>query len=340
MLQQSSSFQVSFFGEEQQLLLDLPKNIDNATAISTNAMSREAVAQSEDTLCLVIHGTALYSCVSPCPSIEQTPNGHLPLSVSYAPSAFHTRSGPMLFLLVEPTGPDTCFAGPKRHLFRYLTNPPTLLWWFPFDHGILERLKQAIGLQVTKSYNGTGLWMQIFLEMDQVVSPFAMRSHQDAIALREIFASTLQSNDMSLKDAAATASLRISIVNHAGQKRSILNASAILKTLQDTFPWHQVVLHYFENSIFQEQVNFYSQLDVAVSSHGAQLTGIMFMPPCSAVLELFPDKYYMPLYMHHPWCSYSDWYTQIGTFRTATFLTLCCHLPLVWRTRSTIYALL
>ena len=103
----------------------------------------------------------------------------------------------------------------------------------------------------------------------------------------------------------------------------------MLKTLQDTFPRHQVVLRYFENSTFQEQVDFYSQLDVAVSPHGAQLTGIMFMTPCSAVLELFPDKYYMPLYMHHPWCSYSDWYTQIGTFRTATFLTLCCHLPLV-----------
>ena len=47
------------FGEEKQLLLALPTNIDNAATISTNATSREAVAQSDDTLCLVINGSEL-----------------------------------------------------------------------------------------------------------------------------------------------------------------------------------------------------------------------------------------------------------------------------------------
>ena len=88
----------------------------------------------------------------------------------------------------------------------------------------------------------------------------------------------------------------------------------MLKTLQDTFPQHQVVLHYFENSIFQEQVNFYSRLDVAVSSHGAQLTGIMFMAPCSAVFELFPDKYYTPYHVsslaHLFGLVHTNWYVS------------------------------
>ena len=222
---------------------------------------------------------------------------------------------------------------PKRQFYRYLTKPPAFLSRFPFSHGILEGLKQGIGLQVTKSYKGgTGLRTQTVSEMDHV-SPFAMRSRQDAIALREIFVSTLQTNDTSLKDAAATASLRIGIVNRAGQKRSILNANAMLKTLQDTFPRHQVVLRYFENSTFQEQVDFYSQLDVAVSPHGAQLTGIMFMTPCSAVLELFPDKYYTPFYMsslaHLFGLVHANWYVSDGDVPESL-------LPLATRLKNTV----
>ena len=185
---------------------------------------------------------------------------------------------------------------------------------------------------MTKSYNGTGLRTQTVSERDDV-SPFAMHSRQDAIALREIFVPTLQTNDTSLKDAAATASLRIGIVNRAGQKRSILNANAMLKTLQDTFPRHQVVLRYFENSTFQEQVDFYSQLDVAVSPHGAQLTGIMFMPPCSAILELFPDKYYTPLYMSSLaylfGLVHANWYLSDGDVPNSL-------LPLATRLKNTV----
>ena len=135
---------------------------------------------------------------------------------------------------------------------------------------------------MTKLYNRTG-WPTdatiLRVGPHGCIASYAMRSHQDAIALREIFVSTLQSNDLSLKVGAAASSLRIDIANCAGQKRSILNANAMLKTSQDTFSQHQVVLHYFENSTFQEQVNVYSQLDVAVSPRGAQLTGIMFMAP-------------------------------------------------------------
>ena len=61
-------------------------------------------------------------------------------------------------------------------------------------------------------------------------------------------------------------------MNHAGEIRSILNVNDLLNTLNKAFPQHHVVLKYFENSISQEQVDFYSQQDVVVSLHGAQLT--------------------------------------------------------------------
>jgi hypothetical protein len=340
------------------LLLDLSqKTIDNATAISinisisTNATSQEWVAQSEDTLCSVISGSKLFHTNDNGGNVTYPkPQPFLPVSVLIPQSDkhqtaichYHCPMHPPHFMqeLVRcfsfwRSRPDQTpvLLVPKRQFYRYLTKPPAFLSRFPFSHGILEGLKQGIGLQVTKSYKGgTGLRTQTVSEMDHV-SPFAMRSRQDAIALREIFVSTLQTNDTSLKDAAATASLRIGIVNRAGQKRSILNANSMLKTLQDTFPRHQVVLRYFENSTFQEQVDFYSQLDVAVSPHGAQLTGIMFMTPCSAVLELFPDKYYTPFYMsslaHLFGLVHANWYVSDGDVPESL-------LPLATRLKNTV----
>jgi hypothetical protein len=299
-----------------------------------NTTRREAVAQSEDTLCSVIIGSELihtsdnvtfpkpspFLAVSALvPGSDQTPmedgaaaicHYHSPM---HAPHFMQELVRCFSFWRSRPDQTPVLLV-PRPQFSRFLTNPPALLSRFPFDHGILEGLKQAIGLQVTKSYNGTGLRTQHVLELDHVVSPFAMRSRHDAIALREIFVSPLQSNDLSLKDAAATSSLRIGIVNRDGQKRSLLNANAMLKRLQGAFAQHQVVLQYFENSTFQEQVNFYSQLDIAVSPHGSQLTGIMFMPPCSAVLELFPDKYYTPYYFsslaHLFGLEHANWYVS------------------------------
>ena len=39
-----------------------------------------------------------------------------------------------------------------------------------------------------------------------------------------------------------------------------------------------------------------SQTDLVISPHGAQLTGIPFLPTCAAVLELFPEGYLIPNY--------------------------------------------
>ena len=158
------------------LLLDLSqKTIDNATAISinisisTNATSQEWVAQSEDTLCSVISGSKLFHTNDNGGNVTYPkPQPFLPVSVLIPQSDkhqtaichYHCPMHPPHFMqeLVRcfsfwRSRPDQTpvLLVPKRQFYRYLTKPPAFLSRFPFSHGILEGLKQAIGLQVTKS---------------------------------------------------------------------------------------------------------------------------------------------------------------------------------------------
>jgi FkbM family methyltransferase len=49
----------------------------------------------------------------------------------------------------------------------------------------------------------------------------------------------------------------------------------------------------FEGVSFEKQVGFYSSVDVLVTPHGAQLSGVPFMPTCGCVLELLPKSYHI-----------------------------------------------
>lgn len=53
---------------------------------------------------------------------------------------------------------------------------------------------------------------------------------------------------------------------------------------------------YFESASFLEQVQAFASTDILISIHGAQLTGIPFMPRCSSLLEIFPFQYRLPAY--------------------------------------------
>lgn len=85
---------------------------------------------------------------------------------------------------------------------------------------------------------------------------------------------------------------QIGILNRKGT-RSIENVDRILNAIQKEFDT-EVSIAYFEVSSFQDQVAFFSTTDILISPHGAQLTGVPFMPSCGQVLELFPKSYYIP----------------------------------------------
>jgi Glycosyltransferase 61 len=60
-----------------------------------------------------------------------------------------------------------------------------------------------------------------------------------------------------------------------------------------------------EGTTFQEQVEFFQSVDILISGHGAQLTGLPFMADnygssssksCKQVVELYPKHYALPYY--------------------------------------------
>ena len=58
-----------------------------------------------------------------------------------------------------------------------------------------------------------------------------------------------------------------------------------------------VSVEYFEGkNTLEEQIRFFNSIDILVSPHGAQLTGIPFLANknCAQLIEYFPDRYYMP----------------------------------------------
>lgn len=203
---------------------------------------------------------------------------------------------------------------PKHQFARFLTNPTAFDERFPHSSAVLRTLVEKTGLQVVKELpnkNARAFATQGFLEKDQVVSPFAMASRRDAMHFRSLFIEEEKEPTTTATTTAATTattttphanSLAIGVVNRVareGSGRSVLNAEDIRDTLQAAFtkqPNFTVQLRYLKNATFSQQVDFYRQVDVLVSPHGYELTSILFMKPCSAVLELFPHLYYTPYY--------------------------------------------
>jgi hypothetical protein len=44
---------------------------------------------------------------------------------------------------------------------------------------------------------------------------------------------------------------------------------------------------YFENATFQEQMEFFATVDIVITPHGAQSTGLFFLPICGAIRILY-----------------------------------------------------
>lgn len=83
-------------------------------------------------------------------------------------------------------------------------------------------------------------------------------------------------------------------VSHPGNqegviKRKFENENEMIRTLQDSFPMAHVRGDNFDRLTFAEQLKIVSSTDILISMHGAGLSHILFMPPHSAVLELFPN---------------------------------------------------
>lgn len=83
---------------------------------------------------------------------------------------------------------------------------------------------------------------------------------------------------------------RLGVLDRLGS-RHLINYQDIVTHLQ-ALTSTPVVYATFENASFEQQVDFFSSIDILVSPHGAQLTGVLFMPRCGSVLELLPRYYH------------------------------------------------
>lgn len=96
-------------------------------------------------------------------------------------------------------------------------------------------------------------------------------------------------------DACSTNGPRIAILNRKGT-RSLIDPEGMAERIEKVIDKGSVVVHYNEKTSFNEQIAFFSGVDILISPHGAQLTGIPFMPNCGSVLEFFPAGYLWPDY--------------------------------------------
>lgn len=88
---------------------------------------------------------------------------------------------------------------------------------------------------------------------------------------------------------------RIGILSRRKSRR-IKNVRDVANELKDHFKItnREIPVVYFENAPFWMQVAFMASTDILITAHGAQETGIAFMPKCGAVLELLPNQYFFP----------------------------------------------
>jgi len=84
---------------------------------------------------------------------------------------------------------------------------------------------------------------------------------------------------------------RIGILDRQGT-RNLLNHEDIVSALQKLTST-PVLYKTFEGASYLEQIDFYSSVDILVTPHGAQMSGVPFMPSCGGVLELLPQYYHI-----------------------------------------------
>jgi hypothetical protein len=88
--------------------------------------------------------------------------------------------------------------------------------------------------------------------------------------------------------------LRALLIDRAGTTREWIYSNETASKIQQVWgeDIHLKVVSNF-NGALNEQAMEIHNADIIISPHGAQLTNLAFIYPCTAVLELFPRGYYL-----------------------------------------------
>lgn len=88
---------------------------------------------------------------------------------------------------------------------------------------------------------------------------------------------------------------RIGMLNRQ-ETRRLEDVDDLVYELTIAFPQIEILIKEFEGLPVKDQAFFFSSVDILISPHGAQLTGIPFMPNCGQVMEVTPKGYHIPYF--------------------------------------------
>ena len=108
-------------------------------------------------------------------------------------------------------------------------------------------------------------------------SPFQTASVDTMISFRDKLVAAVVPPQKEQQDYFCPSIPRIAIINRH-EKRHINNVDAIRNELQSEFELpYNIPIYYFEQTSFEEQVLIWSSIDIAITPHGAQETGLIFL---------------------------------------------------------------
>jgi hypothetical protein len=190
---------------------------------------------------------------------------------------------------------------------RYLVVPRQQPVNSEFVSGLIRQLRSTFGVRIVHFRHDLKVVRAKNLSYSfEARDSFAMRGPSDARALRDGVYKSLglpaaEVLSCSRSETANTTVVRIGILNRKKTRR-LQNKGSVVRAIESEMQARlnsvraRFVLGDFEDRTFQEQVEYLSSVDVLVSPHGAQLSGIPFLPNCGRVIELFPTGYLVPKY--------------------------------------------
>lgn len=186
-----------------------------------------------------------------------------------------------------------------RERWNKLTHPN----WNGFLNGFTAALSEATNVTVVRighHHRRDAVLSQRAVWRSDGAHTFYMRSPDDARALTAAIVQRyeLQATMRCQQNSSSSSSSllpRVAIVNR-GQSRSLLNVDSLVVALRSNLGLEDIRTTDFERATFLEQVEFLANTDILLSPHGAQLTGIPFLPACGRVLEIFPARYFYHTY--------------------------------------------
>ncbi|CAI5482264.1 unnamed protein product [Closterium sp. Yama58-4] len=91
--------------------------------------------------------------------------------------------------------------------------------------------------------------------------------------------------------------LEVTVVEREEQ-RTVSNMGEVAWHVKDLFPRHVTNQYHLADSPLLEQMALFQHTALFISMHGASLSNLIFLPPGSSILELFPLKFHSEAYNH------------------------------------------